>query len=323
MLKIFEQIFRRDTPSSKNYSDDLVQRAIERAVDATDPRIRILSPYRKKLRPAVLQAIDHVMELADSFPVPVPMSDADWASQPILGAMFSSADSLRAMVARDCACRDFAAANVDTGEPVTALLLAKCSLKQTFGYDLVDGKTVSDVPLTIASFDDHRLIGLASRPEETQRLLKLRAFDYLLALALADIAAVEDHRKELIARKRLLKAKLDIVARSSGSLADEPRAGERGELQRKMNEVEAALSEAGADDTVLQRHLQIVVDALTGAANRLWLEQRILYLDNMHYLREAGDPRAIELQVRVLRDASARELAAQPVALRPGSLARG
>jgi hypothetical protein len=323
MLKIFEQIFRRDTTCSTHYPDDLIERAIDRSVDATDPRIRILSSYRKQIGPAVVQAIDHVTQLVSALAPPVPVSDVDWASQPILGAMFASADNMRTMIAGDRAYRDFAAASDHAGKPVTALLLAKCSQKQTYGFDLVDDKTVSDAPLTIVSFDDHRLIGLAAEAAETQRLLKLRAFDYLLGQALADITNATGRRKDLVARRRLLKAKLDIVARSSGNLAHEPSPEEWTGLQRKMNEVELALSELGADDTVLQRHLQIIVEALANAGSRLNLQDRILYLDHMHYLRAPDDSRATAVPVQILCDANAHELAAQPVALQPGIFAGG
>jgi hypothetical protein len=205
--------------------------------------------------------------------------------------------------------------------PVTALLLAKFSQKHTYGYDLVDDKTVGDVPLTVVSFDDHRLIALATQGSETRRLLQLRAFDYLLALALEEITRTKDVRQDLVARKKLLKVKLDIVFRSNGSLVDEPGIADRHALQQKMDAIETALHEAGADDDVLQRNLNIVIEILAGAGERLWLEEQTLYIDNMHYLRAAGDPRAAEVPVQMLRDAHARQLAAQLVTLPPGTFA--
>jgi hypothetical protein len=317
MLKIFEQIFHRDAPRTRSHPDELIQRATERAVDATDPRIRILPSYRKKLRPAVIHAIDHAVQLVEALSRPVPMSAADWEEQPVLGAMFASAQSMRTALSCDGAYRDFVALNPQLAEPVSALLLAEVSLKQTYGYDVVDDKPVSDVPLTVISFDEHRLIGLATHAPETRRLLQLRAFDYLLMQALTEVTAVKDHREELVGRKRLLRTKLDIVARSSGNLTQEPRREDRTSLQKKMDEVEAALSEAGADDTVLQKNLEIVAATLAGAEQCLRLEQRTLYLDNMHYLRTVNHPRAVELPIQVLCDARAREMAAQLIMLRP------
>jgi hypothetical protein len=323
MLKLFEQIFRHDTRPAGSYPDELIRRAIERAVDATDPRMRILSSYRKKMRPAVIHAIDCVVQLVTSLSIPVPMSAAGYGSQAILGAMFASADSMRNTISCDRSCKDFAATNTCFTEPVSALLLAKFSQKHTYGYDLVDDKTVGDVPLTVVSFDEHRLIGLATQDSETRRLLQLRAFDYLLALALEEITTAKDLRQDLVARKKLLKVKLDIVFRSNGSLVDEPSQADRHGLQQKMDAIEAALHEAGADDDVLQRNLTIVTETLAAAGERLRLERQTLYIDNTHYLRTAADPRAAQVPVQILRDAHAREMAVQLITLPPGSIAAG
>ena len=59
MLRIFYSIFGGDEEAGR-YPDTLIKAAIERAVDGTDPWLRGLSGYPRKLRPAVLHAIDHV-----------------------------------------------------------------------------------------------------------------------------------------------------------------------------------------------------------------------------------------------------------------------
>lgn len=323
MFKLFEQIFHRDAGPATTYPDELIHRAIERAVDATDPRMRMLSSYKKALRPAVIHAVDCVVTLVNGLFGPVPLSSEGWRSRAIVGALFASADSLRAVVACDRACRDFAMMHRLVKEPVTALLLAKCSEKHTFGYDVVDDRTVADVPLTVVSFDEHRLIGLAAHESETRRLLQLRAFDYLLAQALQEITAVKDVRQDLNTRKKLLRAKLDIVARSNGRMADEPNLAGRHELQQKLDAIESALHEAGADADVLQGNLDIAIATLTDAGQRLRLEAQTLYLDNMHYLRPAGHPGAVELSLQMLRDNHDGAMVAQLVAIPPESFAKG
>lgn len=321
MLKIFEQIFRSEPKSAKGYSDDLIDRATARALDATDPRIRILSGHARQMRTAVIHTIDHVLQLVDSLSTPLPMSRADWSAQPLLGAMFASGESLQTALARDAACKDFGAATPHIAAPVTALLLAKHSRKATYGYDVIDDKSVSDVPLTVVSFDEHRLVGLATDEAETRRLLKLRAFDYVLSLALQKITDTQERRKDLVVRKKLLRSKLDLIGRSSASLLAEPRAADKQSLQEKMDQIEAQLSEMGTDDTVLQQHLRILIEILATAEKQLWCENQILHLDNMHYLRSADDARATALPLQFLRDAKENEMAAQLVAVTPASFA--
>lgn len=319
MLKIFEQIFRSETRSTQGYPDELIKRGIERALDATDPRVRILSSCAKQMHSSVIHAIDHVVQLVDNLSTLVPMSRADWGSQPVMGAMFASGDSLQNVVARDNACKDFVAANAAIAGPVTALLLAKFSQKHTFGCDLVDDKTLSDVPLTVVSFDEHRLIGLAMSEVEARRLLKRRAYDYLLVLALEKITDRQEQRQDLISRRKLLRTKLGILNSSSGNLSEEPRSTDKQSLQKKMDQVEAELKEFGADNTVLQHHLEIIIETLATAEKHLWFENKVLYLDNMHYLRTADHAKATALPLQMLHDAKAREMAVQLVVIPPES----
>lgn len=321
MLKIFEQIFGIGTKSARSYPEELVHRAIERTVEATDARIRILPGYERKLRPAVVHAIDSAVRLVDGLGPPLPLSAAEWGAQPVIGMLFGSQQSVLSLLAGDGACRDFIAATPQAQEPVTALLLAAFAQRQTFGYDTVDDRTVADVPLTVVSFDDHRLLGLATCEAQTRRQLQLRAFDYVLAQALARIADIREQRDDLQARKRLLQAKLAIVGRSSASLHDEPRQAERAGLQQKMNEVEVALAAMGADETVLQRNLAVVAETLAAAERQLWLEKQTLYIDHMHYRRSADHRQAIEMPLQLLRDAGAHTAVAQLVEIAPAALA--
>ena len=71
MLKLFQSIFRPGADKLGTYPEDLVERAIERAVDGTDGRLRALPRYKKSLRPAIIHALDHVVALVDSFPRPL------------------------------------------------------------------------------------------------------------------------------------------------------------------------------------------------------------------------------------------------------------
>ena len=58
MLKLFQSIFRPGADKLGAYPEDLIERAIERAVDGTDRRLRAVSGYKKSLRPAVVHAIE-------------------------------------------------------------------------------------------------------------------------------------------------------------------------------------------------------------------------------------------------------------------------
>ena len=53
MLRLLQSIFRQTPEATSGYDEELLKLAVERVIDGTDPRLRALSGYRKKLQPAV------------------------------------------------------------------------------------------------------------------------------------------------------------------------------------------------------------------------------------------------------------------------------
>lgn len=315
MLKLFELIFPGEKHTSSSYPEELVKKAIERTVDATDPRVRILGNCRQQLRPAVLQSMGHVIRLVDELVAPVPMAPATHATELSLNVMFASGASLLDCLRRDVALRDFLACEGETDGPVFALLMAKPSRRHIFGHDLIAGKMVSDVPLTVISFDDHRLVGLALDEVDTRRILKWRAFDYILVTALNAVTEAQAQRSGLKSRKQLLQAKLDILNRSSGKPLQGPLGSEKQKIQERMAQVEAELDDIGAEDTVLYQHLELIGRTLLASEQQLFCTSDTLYIDSMQYLRDADHPKARAVPVQLLHDAEGAQLAVQLVSI--------
>jgi hypothetical protein len=75
--------------------------AIERAVDGTDSRLRLVPGYRKRLREPVIHAIDQVVALVDGIPATVPAGPGDYRNDFRLTALFASADDMLQVFGRD------------------------------------------------------------------------------------------------------------------------------------------------------------------------------------------------------------------------------
>jgi hypothetical protein len=69
-MKLFRSIFG-GREAVGHYPEFLIEMAIERTVDGTDPRLRLVPGYRKRLRAPVIHAIDHVVALVDDIPATV------------------------------------------------------------------------------------------------------------------------------------------------------------------------------------------------------------------------------------------------------------
>jgi len=105
-----------------------------------------------------------------------------------------------------------------------------------------------DVAQVTVSFDKHRMVDPTAVEDETRRLLKRRAFDHLLTLALAGIAEAHGERGDLQRERDLLRSKMAALAAGNwGSASDtEGKAGEAPPdpraLERRIKDIDAQLS---------------------------------------------------------------------------------
>ena len=307
MLNLFKNIFSESDDTHVRLPETLIKEAIERTVDGTDPRVRIISGYAKTLRTPVIHAIKYIIELVDSFPEPVVVSKAALAGNRAFAALFYSEERMDQFLERDPALREFRAGNPVATAPVTALLVAQRTEKRGFGTAQVGDKVFSDVPRTTVSFDQHRLVAPAAGESEARRLLKHRAFDYLLSIALAQVTERKEERDTLDTRKALLQSKLAIVQRGK-PFAQHVGADERAKLQASLDEIEHTLAALGPAEDVLEDTLAVIVEVLDAAKKHFWLEEKVLYLDRLYILHDKPEPSAPPTAFRELHDSENRQV---------------
>ncbi|MGB5762896.1 MAG: hypothetical protein WBM58_10155 [Sedimenticolaceae bacterium] len=320
MLKLFQSIFGGGEVQGR-YPESLVEAAIERTVDGTDPRLRSLPRYRKQLRPAVLQAVDHVVALVDSFPA-AQLADRDGYGHDLrLAALFASAERMFQIFGADPVLREFHADQPGAGGPLFALLLAERVEKKVMGIEMENETLRRDVAQVAVNFRGHRLVDPATTEEEARKQLKRRAFDHLLSLALQRIAEVSKERADLGQQRALLRRKLDTLHNGGWGFDEtDKRVDQPAEMQAELEETERQLTALGADDRTLQAHLDITADSLAGAAQQLWAEDLDLHLDQMNIQRDPADRTSRHIRLQELHNARGRRLVTLPVSITPGDL---
>ena len=320
MLKIFQSIFGRGEEEG-HYPESLIAAAIERAVDGTDSRLRVLSGYKKHLRPSVIHAIDHVVTLVDGIPAPVAAGRADYSADPRLTALFASADHMLEVFGNGAALNEFREGSAGSAEHVIALLLAERNDKNILGVDLVGDRLQHDVAQVAVNFRDHRIVEPTRDEADTRRQLKRRAFDHLLTLALARIAEARTYRADKSRQRDLLRRKLRTLERGGWSFESVEGARPEPEaLIAELQAIETELAKLGADSGALQARLDIVVDVLGHAEQQLWGGEHVLYLDRMNIQRDAHDASARRIVLQELQNARGRQLVMLMVSLAPAEL---
>lgn len=316
MLRLFHSIFGGAPVVDRQYPERLVDAATERALDGTDPRLRILPGYREKLRPIVIHAIDHVVRLVERLPSPVELSRKGYSADTRLAAFFASPDHLVEVVNTDQNVSAYLArTEAAAAERIIALLVTVKRERNVLGIELEGEILKRDVSQITVSFANHRVVDPATTEEETRRLLKRRAFDHLLGIALGRIAHVRKKRAGLEQQRTLLRRKL-MVLRSGRWGFDETRGravSDVAAVETQLGEIEEQLQELGADAGVLQLHLDILSEVLSRAEQQLWATPAPLILDRMNIKRDHARGNAHEIALQELHSASGRTAILLPV----------
>ena len=320
MLKLFQSIFGSNEKPGQ-HPESLIEMAIERAVDGTYPRLRALPGYRKRLRDPVIHAIDHAISLVDTLPVPLSAVAAEYSKDPRLPALFVSPEHMREVLGNDNVLGDFRDNHPESGEPITALLLAERKESKTLGVEM-DGEIMRrDVAQVSVSFRRHRVVDPANSEDEARRLLKRRAFDHLISLALWRLSDAKGERAELNHQRELLSCKLGVLQKSGWSFESQTgEAGNADALQAELDKIEEQLAAFSVDERTLSGQIDIISEVLLTAEKQFWVEPVDLHLDRMNIKRDAENPDARPSSFHELHNARGERMVMVIVSLKPGEL---
>jgi len=212
MLHFLSSLFSDTSRLPGGPETALVEAAIERLVDATDPRLRGFGNYRKRLYAGVQQSVIHIQAMIDGLPEPVEVSRRTFGSDPRLRAFFASPDRLQHAIANAPSVVDYLARHKGPySEFIYGLLAPKSRERQVIGMDLQGDQVRRDVLQKVMDFSDHRFFGAAGSESEARDEMKKRAFDFLAGLALKRILDIKEKRAELAQQRRLLQRKFDAM----------------------------------------------------------------------------------------------------------------
>jgi hypothetical protein len=280
MLHFLSLLFKSSTGESGTLDKALIEAATERAIDATDPRLRALGNYRKRLRKPVEQAAHHIIGLVDSQPTAVEISRRSFGTDPRLRAFFVSAEHLQEVMGGIKSVRDYLqGVTGPLPDAVFGLLSMDWKERTVLGMEQHGDIMRRDVKQVAVSFFDHRFGGVAGCEADFRWELKKRGYDYLLEIALKTIISTRSKRRDLKREQQLLNRKLEAMKSGNWGLEglfarDEAEPDDPAALESQIDTVEKELLEVGSDTESLQRSL----DELAGVLGQPehWLSRREL-----------------------------------------------
>lgn len=306
MLQFLHSIFNRDEQVNGGHSPELIEAATKRAIDATDSRLHALSDVRKRLRPGVIHAVDHVVGLVNELAPPLIANVENHSGDLRLNVLFSSPQRMLELLAKDAAVAH--ARESKESQWLFGLLVARMSRRTVMGSDMVEGAIREDVMQTVVSFDDHLMLEVTSDVEQTRQQLRRRAYDVLLRQILETLEERQHHQADLKNQQALLRRKLELLKQAGWSFSSGALPADATALDEKLQQVEKELLALGSATDTLRIHADIVQSGLNDAATLLNIEKKTLYLDRRNVERSADHDGVLAIPLQVLRNRHGREL---------------
>jgi hypothetical protein len=170
---------------------------IEHAVTTVDSLIKQAGGYERKLAPAIGHAIDYCTGIAARIPGPFEISRAAFATDPMVHALFGSADDIETMLSRSQCVRDHMTEMTVTSGQCCALLGMRHREKAGFGVEMTGDIVRMDVPQKTLYFTDHTLAEPGPDVTATRAHLRDLLFDGLLKGVAAQIANLHAEQNNL------------------------------------------------------------------------------------------------------------------------------
>ncbi|MDZ7621128.1 MAG: hypothetical protein U5O69_01320 [Candidatus Competibacteraceae bacterium] len=268
-FRLLQSIFTGASEPGK-FDKDLMLRGIERVVDGTDPRLRAVSHYRRKLWEPVERAIDYVVNFVNALPPAIVADRQGYMADPRLRALFASPESLREILSFSDGTRNYLK---QAPTPLPAELYAGLGAvrveKTVLGIEMDGDILRRDVPQTVVNFCDHRLVFLTDNEQDTRRELMRRAADYLIETALQHLTASRVQKTQLEQQQQKLFQQKASLLREAQVGFEAPDGTSRGRvrrvdlnaLERQLQDLETELGQLRADSATLDKHLAKVAAA--------------------------------------------------------------
>lgn len=219
-----------------------VDEYVERVIEGIDPRLRLVSGYKRKLHDQVFLSLSHINNLVDQIPGPIKVSRKTFISDPGVRAYFASPDALQEIFNRATELKSyFAAKEHAEQEECCAMLCANKEEKKTMGIDLKDDILRHDIIQTSINFIDHKVLSPATAEDQVRKGIKMCIFDGLITYALQHIASIKIRRRDLRNEHRILHAKLRARQANGNGLST--MLAEAGSVKDDAAEIKVQLSE--------------------------------------------------------------------------------
>lgn len=301
-MGLFDRLFGRQAAAA---SDPLLGKALDRTAEVVEPKLAVVRDWRKRLTPGVAAAIEVARAGAQCLQQVHDLSVANWGTDPLLRAAFATAGSVNEVLARMREVQRFFR-SPGAGDEAFAVLGMAFATRKVLAAGLVGDQVCREVEQTQVNFGDHRIRIVAASAEAMRQAAGVQIFNELLLAATRELAGADARRKELNVERAMLQARLRMLEQNESALLagegedrdddDADPLAARAELQRRLDEMNAAMAQYGGGIEGLDRQLDIVRDTLLSARESIRIGSHSLRVDAMNNVLDEADGRGTPIE---------------------------
>ncbi len=280
--------YLRDRRRSSREERAAFNRQVDAVVEAVDPRLCMVTGYRRRLVPALREAIRVIDAQFASLPEPLEVSRAQWSREPLLRAAFTTPDAMQQLFDGHRPLRRFlAGAEARGAEAIYAGLGMSLDIDKRFGHALQGDTVQRDVAQTALSLGDHRLSAFATSAAQLAESVRQRVLQDLATRATQAVFGSR-MRKERLGEERIkLQMRLRLYEQEVRGLAglwhdEEVITRHAQELREELAATEDELESLRDSAADIGDFLEMTVAVFAGMEFDVRLESREVYVDAMN-----------------------------------------
>jgi hypothetical protein len=270
----------------------VLHQATDMVVEVADPRIRQVRRYREILRSPMTGAMEYCSGLVDSIAGPVRLSRQQYHADPLVKALFVSADELEEVLR--LAPKENDLSDGEKERESVALLTMTRQEKTIFKHEQQGDIILRDVKKRTVNFVDHRIVASSATVDKTKELLKDRGLELLATIAMEQIASLQGDLAELRERREYLKAMRRMLngrSRTQGffSQPDHETVEQLRKLKGLIREVEGEVDATRQKIEMPEDGLALLQNIMDQPGDTLVARDQTLRLDWMNVLLSDKD----------------------------------
>lgn len=254
--------------------DPVTATALERICELVDPILKAAPGFQHKLAAPVHHALGYCEGLVAGLPGPIDVGRHAFGADPLVHALFATADDIGRMIGSSQEVRDYLAEPAAwASDHFYALLAARRQEKRQLGLIRQGDMIQSDVPQTVLYFSSQVLVEPQGDLEKTLARLRKAAFDSLLLSFHDHVETLRQEKASLNADRSMESAQLTVLRDRAGGSDTTIHTRRLAELDTQLRQVADSLMPDQLEDALaaylLAPEISLRLDPITMNVDRL------------------------------------------------------